>query len=243
MLIASSDNNKIKLLRSLINQKKARKEHRLFVVEGATLYKECPSLFIQEAFVRQGDVELLNLAKSKCNKVYEVESHIFDNISDVVTPSGIMAIVSYNVENCSIGNKILLLDGVKDPGNVGTLLRTAAGFNMDTVLLVDTADPYSPKVVRSTMGAIFKLGILELSRESAFDIIKEHEVFALDMGGEDLRSIVAPCQFVLAVGNEAHGISPQLRERADKIVAIKADGIESLNAAIAGAIAMFHFTK
>ncbi len=243
MLIASSDNNKIKLLRSLVNQKKARKEHRLFIVEGATLYRETPSFYIQDTFVRAGNQDLLQLAHSKCKNVYEVEPRVFDSISDVVSPSGIIATVSMYVEKCSLGNRILLLDGVKDPGNVGTLIRTAAGFKLDSVVLIDTADPYSPKVVRSAMGALFKLGVLEMSRLDAITALRGRNIFALDMDGVDLKTVTFEYDYIIAVGNEAHGISDEVKGIATKVVAIKAEGIESLNAAIAGSIAMFHFSK
>ncbi len=243
MVIASSANQKIAFLRSLINQKKARKEHRLFIVEGATLYKETPSLLIQETFVREGEEALISLASTKDAPVHVVSQKVFDSLSDTVTPSGIMAIVKKAQPNSSLGNSVLLLDGVMDPGNVGTLIRTAAGFEMDSVVLVDSAEAYSPKVVRSAMGAVFSLNIVETDREGSIALLGDRTVYALDMGGVDLKSVTVAKDYVIAVGNEAHGISKEIEDRADCIVAIKAKGIESLNAAVAGSIAMFHFSN
>ncbi len=242
MVIASSANQKIKFLRSLITHKKARKDNKKFIVEGATLFRETPSSLIEEVYCREGDFELLSMAVAKCSAVYEVSAAVFDSLSDTVSPSGILAIVRERQPNCSLGNKVLLLDGVSDPGNVGTLIRTAAGFKLDAVLLVDSAEAYSPKVVRSAMGGIFKLDVITTDRASALDMIKGRTLYALDMDGTNIKTLIKPRSYVIAVGNEAHGISPEIREQADYITSIVAPGIESLNAAVAGSIAMFQFS-
>ncbi len=215
----------------------------MFVVEGATLFKETPSSLIEEVYVRDGEDALVTLAMSKCQRVYVVVEHVFDSLSDTVTPQGIIAVVRENLEISSLGNQILLLDGLKDPGNIGTLIRSAAGFNLDTVILVDCADVYSPKVVRSAMGGIFKLNILAVDRDCVLPMIEDYTLYALDMGGTNLKTLIQPRKYVLCVGNEAHGISEEIESRADYLVGIKAPGIESLNASVAGSIAMFYFSR
>lgn len=242
--IVSKDNQKVKNLRALLRDKKARRSENKFVAEGVTLVKETPSLQISEVYVREGEEELLTLAKEKSDRVFILSEPVFNGLSDTVKPSGILAVVSINEENCSLGNKILLLDGIRDPGNIGTLIRSAAGFRYDTVILSDSADPYEPKAVRSSMGGIFKVNTVRLkSADEAVNLLSDIPIIALDMGGEDISDIKVPERFALVVGSESHGVSEVFRKCAAKIAAIPADGIESLNAGVAGSVAMYAFSK
>ncbi len=242
--IVSKDNQKVKNLRALLKDKKARRSENKFVAEGVTLVKETPSLQISEVYVREGEEELLKLAEEKSDRVYLLPEAVFNGLSDTVKPSGILAVVSINERKCSLGNRILLLDGIRDPGNIGTLIRSAAGFRYGTVILSDSADPYEPKAVRSSMGGIFKVNVVRVkSAEEAANLLSDIPIIALDMGGEDVASIEVPERFAIVVGSESHGVSEVFRTRAAKIAAIPADGIESLNAGVAGSVAMYVFGK
>lgn len=242
--IVSKDNRKVKSVRALLKDKKARKLENKFVAEGATLVKETPSLQISEIFVREGEEELLALAEEKCQTVSVLAESVFNSLTDTVNPSGILAVVSINEEICSLGNRILVLDSVRDPGNIGTLIRSAAGFKFDTVVLSDSADPYEPKAVRSSMGGVFKVGIKRVkSADEAAEILKGVPLIVLDMGGENICGINAPEKFAVVVGSESRGVSEVFKNRAAKIAAIDAGGIESLNAGVAGSIAMYVFSS
>lgn len=242
--IVSKDNQKVKNLRALLRDKKARRDESKFVAEGVTLVKETPSLQISEVYVREGEAELLRLAEEKSDRVFVLSEAVFNGLSDTVKPSGILAVVSINGENCSIGNKILVLDGIRDPGNIGTLIRSAAGFRFDSVVLSDAADPYEPKAVRSSMGGIFKVNIVRVKdAEEAVKVLSGVPIIALDMGGEDIARVEVPERFALVVGSESHGVSEIFRRLAAKTAAIRADGIESLNAGVAGSVAMYAFSK
>lgn len=242
--IVSKDNRKIKNLRALLSDKKARKQENKFVVEGETLVKETPSFMVSEVFVREGETELIKLAEEKCSEVFVVSETVFNAISDTVSPSGILATVSIKEEICSLGNRIILLDGVRDPGNVGTLIRSAAGFGFSAAILANSADPYEPKAVRASMGGIFKLNAVSRKTSSeAMELLAGYPVFALDMDGEDLDKVEVPEKFAIAVGSESHGVSSEVLAKAAKVLAIDARGIESLNAGVAGSIAMYAFSK
>ncbi len=238
----SKDNQKVKFVRSVTQYKKTRNENDLFTVEGATLFKETPSFLIKEVYVREGDIDLLTLAEEKSENVYTLDETAFKSISDVVAPSGILALVQKPVKNSIYGNKIMVLDGIQDPGNAGTIIRSAAGFKYDTVILVDSVEAFSPKVVRSSMGAIFKVSIQELSRQEAINNLSKYPIFALDMDGKDIRNFDFPGAFALVVGNEAQGISEEFISNSKQTLSIKSQGIESLNASVAASIAMFAST-
>lgn len=242
--IVSKDNRKVKSVRALLRDKKARKLENKFVAEGATLVKETPSFLISEIFVREGEDELLSLAEEKCDTVIVLSEPVFNSVTDTVNSAGILAVVSINEEICSLGNRILVLDGVRDPGNIGTLIRSAAGFKFDTVVLSDSADPYEPKAVRSSMGGIFKAGIIRVkSAEEAAELLKDFPLIVLDMGGENIGEMTAPEKFAVVVGSESRGVSEVFRNKAAKTAAIDAGGIESLNAGVAGSIAMYVFSN
>ncbi len=235
----SKDNNKVKFVRSVTQYKKTRNEHDVLTVEGETLFKETPSSLIEEVFVRDGETELLALAESRSDKVYILDDACFRSVSDVSSPSGILALVKKPCSNSSLGNRILLLDGIQDPGNAGTLLRSAAGFRFDTVIFSDSVEAYSPKVVRSSMSAIFKVNIVVADSDETMSLIADYPLYVTDMHGKDISEFTFPEKFVVAVGNEAKGISKKLRQSADEVISIRADGIESLNAGVAGSIAMY----
>lgn len=242
--IVSKDNQKVKNLRALLRDKKVRRDENKFVAEGVTLVKETPSSQISEVYVREGEEELLSLANAKSDRVFVLSEAVFNGLSDTVKPSGILAVVSINKRNCSLGNKTLVLDGIRDPGNIGTLIRSAAGFKYDSVVLSDAADPYEPKAVRSSMGGIFKVNIVRVKdAEEAVSVLSDIPIIALDMGGENISHMEVPERFALVVGSESRGVSEVFRERAAKIAAIQAGGIESLNAGVAGSVAMYAFSK
>jgi TrmH family RNA methyltransferase len=171
-------------------------------------------------------------------------------ISDTESPQGIFAVCSIPPPTSAYGNAILALDGVQDPGNVGTLLRTAAWFGVRTVLLGEgCADPHNPKVVRATQGAIFTLNLIErvqLQRELG-ELRKQgyaSNATVLDDSAEELAGVAPAPKSVIVLGNEAHGIRDEVRDSCDRRVYIPRLGEgESLNVAATGAILLYHFTR
>lgn len=183
--------------------------------------------------------------------VLEVSEREMKKLSDVSTPPGILAVVG-QPERRTLDpwpDRILLLDGVQDPGNVGTLIRTAAWLGIDAVAFgPGTADPYAPKVVRSTMGGLWDVAMSHVDDLPAWlDQAAAHKagIWVTDMAGTSLEDWQPSSPSVVVIGSEAHGVSDAVRRAATGTITIRgAEGpkaVESLNAAVAGAIVMSHW--
>ena len=242
--ISSKNNEHIKSIRALIKDKKARIEENSFVCEGVNLVKDIPSFaLIKEIYIKeskQKDLESI-LSRHNC-ETYIVEDSIFDYISDTENPSGIIAVLEKFKQKNVSSNFIVLLDGLHDPGNVGTIIRTCAAKDIKDVILVNCCEIYSPKCIRATMGGIFYINCIELQSYN-FDMIKDYNICSLDMNGENIFDFKLNGKTCLCVGSEAHGISKELKEKSNKILSIPMHNIESLNASISMAIGIYALKK
>ncbi len=244
MVITSIANEKVKLLRSLADAKN-RKELGLYVAEGANLVKDIPSpesvrlLFVKESKQSQF-AEIISRFPSE---VVVLSDDLFDRVSDTVTPAGIAAVVEIpkTTDISDINDeKIIVLDHVADAGNVGAVLRTAVAAGYKTAVLLGSADPYSPKAVRASMSAIFKINLC-FSNNNAFLCSKNivnYDIMVLDMAGENIFSHVPQRKYALVVGNEAHGVSDEIKAVGRKL-SIPMTAMESLNAAVSAGVAMY----
>lgn len=242
--ITSKANEKVKQVKKL-SEKKFRDELGLYTAEGFTLLRDMPeSVEVQSFFVAEGQEGQAEAITSRFDApVYAVTEAVMNYIADTVTPSGILAVIRRTDGKPSGGNS-LVLDRVSDSGNVGTLLRTAAAFGYTDVYLINTADAYSSKVARSSMGGIFKVNLIEATEEEAISALSNHYKIALDMGGEEIGKAAAKAPVALFLGSEAHGLSENLTASADVVLSIPMqNGMESLNVAVAGAIAMHAFLR
>ncbi len=232
--IDSRQNSKIKYLVKLSNPK-FLKEQKLFKIEGFhALEMAKESGVLKSVFVTK---EIKDLDVDQ----YVISSQLMETISSVKSPQGVICVCEFIKEKKTFGDKILCLDNVSDPGNLGTLLRTALAFGYDDVILLDGCSQYNEKVLQSTQGAIFKLNIL-----NNFDLksLKNYEIYATEIKGSvDLSTISSKTKHILVLGNEAHGVSKDVLELATKRIRIDIQNIESLNVAIAGAIAMYQLSK
>ena len=175
-----------------------------------------------------------------------VSDDVFRHLSDEKTPQGILcrARIPKRPLTPPKGN-CLLLDGVADPGNLGTILRTAnaAGYN-EVYLTKECADPYSPKSVRASMSGVFFTKIYRAERSEILSVLKEIPILIADMGGSNVFSYVPPKQFALVIGNEANGVSNEVKNAAFHTLKIPMqDTQESLNAAISAGIIMYVLQK
>lgn len=241
MKITSTQNDRIKFVRSLKN-KRERDAFGVFAVEGVNILRDVPAdTHVRELFIKESEYEKLSFIKRSVGiEATIVADKIFDAMCDTVTPSGALAVVDKK-PSLPVGRTALLLCGVSDSGNVGTIIRTCVARGIDTVLLYgDCADPYSPKSVRATMGGIFHINIITILPGDLLALKDEYEVVSLDMNGEDIFSYKRKGKLIIAVGGEAHGIPQEIRELSDKILSIPMSGkIESLNAAVSAAVAMY----
>ena len=242
-LITSTKNQYVKLAKSL-GEKKFRKETGMFFVEGKNLIKDLPKdADIQYIFAVEDCFEQANkLAKLHSNaKLFFVANSVMQTIADTVTPAGILAICKIPTrEFCMPTGNALLLDGVSDPGNLGTIFRTAAACDFKSIYLVDSADMYSPKVVRATLGGMFKVDAYDIDFETAKLLLENSNSAVLDMGGTNIleENIQSPVLFV--AGNEAHGVRDEFKKLAKHVYSLPMkNGVESLNVAVATSVAMY----
>ena len=232
--IESRQNERIKDLMKL-SLSKYSKEQRLFKIEGfhaLEMAKQSGTLL--SVFTTE---ELPDLHVPQ----YLVSKDIMESISSVKSPQGVICVCSYLDEMPIKSNKVLLLDNIQDPGNLGTILRTALAFGYTDVILRGGCSQYNEKVLQATQGAIFNLNIIPFEDE---DQLEGYEIIATEIKGSvDLSTVGKIKKHILVLGNEAHGVSKEFLEIADKRVRIDINEIESLNVAIAGAIAMYQLSK
>ena len=187
------------------------------------------------------------VAKAGC-PVWVGASKDLASISDARSDQGVVAAAPFPSDLEVQAGGCLVLDGVQDPGNVGTLIRTAAWFGVQSVICgPDTADPYQPKVVRSTQGGLWDVTVVRRgSIEAVVADLEGRNVFVADMAGEDLNAWRPPADAALVIGSEAHGPSKELKAVAAGCVTIAGSSpraTESLNAAVAGGILLQHWMK
>jgi TrmH family RNA methyltransferase len=245
----SPHNARIALVRELRTAKGRRAEGR-FAAEGPTLLEEADrsGLRPQEIYATAGG--LARFASSRWEAegipIYLVPDRVFERLSDVESPTGVLAVFELpkrTVSDVLAGDgPILLLAGVNDPGNAGTLVRSAEAFGAAGVLFGrGGVDPFAPKVVRAAMGSIFRLPVASVEAEEllAAAAAAGRPVIATDTEGEDAAVVGIPANAVLAVGNERRGVRDWL-PRWDRAVRIRQrSSAESLNAAVAGSIVLY----
>lgn len=233
-MIASVQNNKIKELAKL-DLAKYRKLQKKFIVEGPHLVSEAKKhQVLLETYTIHPNLEGELVSKEVMKKITHTDS--------VVSQIGVCKLIEKN----KIEEKVLILDQVQDPGNLGALLRSAAAFNFKTVFLSEgCVDLYNAKVIRSSQGAIFKLNfifgdILEFIKA----ISSTHQVYKTDvLDGEDISFLSFKSKVAIILGNEGNGISKEVRELPLKNIYIKMTDVESLNVSVAGSILMYELNK
>lgn len=239
---------KIKIAKKL-QMKKYRQELNLFVAEGLRLcemaadFSEIEFGFCTEEFLRNERAKKLVEKLQKVTEIFKVPSNTFDKISDTQTPQGILLVVKqkiFDVEEVLKKSLIVALDGVQDPGNVGTILRTAEAFGCGIILLDGAADIFNSKVVRSSMGAIFSVPAVQMSHEKFLQTMKKanFEVSAavLDSKSENYLNHDFTKKSAVVFGSEADGVTEKISSAAKKIFIPMLGNAESLNVATAAAI-------
>lgn len=253
-MITSSQNSKIKLVRALLGRAKERREASAFVVEGVRLVEEAEAkdwrfrlaLFDSSLHVRgKSIVERLT---SRGVDVEEVSESLMKSLSDTETPQGILAVLEISsLPIPSLLNFVLIPDQIRDPGNLGTLLRSAAATGVQAVLLPpETTDAFAPKVVRSGMGAHFRLPIQSMTWEEIEQRSKlaNLHMYVADMDGRSCWETDLSRPLALIIGSEAEGVSEQARKLASQQISVPMTGnIESLNAGVAGSVLMFEVVR
>lgn len=247
MIITSKDNEIIKNIKKL-KEKKYRLDS--YIVEGIKMVKEAISENQEMALIAIREDFKIDF-DTKNTKIVTISNKIFNDISDVKTPQGILAVIKKNQNNQIETNSdyILALDSLQDPGNMGTIIRTADSANINQIIInKTTVDPYSPKVIRSTMGAIYRTNIIEVEDLKA--TLKEMKLKGFQIITTDLKATQSIYDInynnktVVVIGNEANGVSQEILQIADKKVIIPMLGkTESLNASIAASIMIYEYVR
>lgn len=241
MIITSLNNEKIKYLTKL-NQKKYRSD--TFLVEGKHLVEEAYKKKLVKLLIVLEDYQLDNIDNVDTIKVsYDVMKKI--SLTD--TPPKIMAEV-IKKEDKKIGNKVIILDDITDPGNLGTIIRSAVAFNFDTVILSNnTTDLYNPKVIRATEGMLFNINIIRDNLLNIIPKLKEEKYFILGTkvtNGKDIIKYHNINKIALIMGNETRGMNRDLDNLCDDYIYIKMNNkCESLNVGVSASILMYELNK
>lgn len=242
MIIESLDNKKIKCLKKL-NHRKERDLEGLFLIEGTNL--------IVEAYDSNLLTELILLKNTEIDidikKTYVTDT-IMQQLSSLTTPVSVIGVCKKKKPNANLGNRLLILDELQDPGNLGTIIRSAVAFNIDTIILgVGTVDLYNPKVVRATQGMIFKINIIEADLSDIIMKLKQDNYIILGTSvieSIEVKNFKAPDKFALIMGNEGRGIKKELIALCDELLYIKMNSAcESLNVAIACSIILYQLIE
>ena len=237
-ILNSLDNPKVKLLDQL-KDKKYRKEHSQFLAEG---FNTCSTLIqklnLNSIFTLEDHLEEVEKIAPE-NKLFIINKKILNKVSNAITPSGIIAIFDIPKTSATLTGGIVLAQ-IQDPGNMGTLIRTAAAMNLKTVVSIESVDVWGPKVVQATAGTIAHLNIFEISWKELLEKKDKLELCALIVkDGKDAKDIDFKNK-LLVIGNEAHGIPKEWVKDCEKKLTLQMPGkTESLNAAVAGSIAMY----
>ena len=248
-MITSSSNTQVKRVIQLSRKARERKKQQIFVVEGRKMFQEAPREWLEQVYVTENfEIEHNNVLDGIDYEV--VEERIFTQMSDTQTPQGILCLVKmpvYTLDEVLKGDNPLcvILEDLQDPGNVGTIFRTAEGAGVTGILLSrNTVDLFNPKTIRSTMGSIYRMPFLYV--EDLCEILPELEKRSIHTYAAHLRGENAyDCEdyrrgTAFFIGNEGNGLSERLSSRADSFIKIPMEGkVESLNAAIASSILMY----
>ena len=242
MVYSSIDNKTIKEIKKL-NNKKYRDKTNLFLVEGEHLVLEAS---------KKGFIKTLILEENTCLKLdvdtIYVTRNVINYISELDTPQNIMAICEKKSDNKIIGNKLLILEDIQDPGNLGTIIRSALAFNIDTIILSkNTVDLYNSKVIRGSQGMLFHINIVIYDLKKTIPELKKEDYKILGTKvtkAKSLKSIEKYSRFAIIMGNEGNGMSDEISRLCDDFIYIDMNPLcESLNVGVATSIILYELDK
>ena len=241
MLITSRDNSKIKHIRKLLDKKNSFNEG-LFVIEGENL--------IEEAIKNNLLTELYVLDGYPCNYDFNYDSVSLDVMKSISSLSSTPRLIGISkfINKSELGNRIVILDGVQDPGNIGTIIRNSVAFDVDTIVLSKgCVSPYNDKVLRSTGGMIYNINIVISDIESIIEELKKKNI---KIYGTSLKSSISlqnmpkSDKYAIVFGNEGNGVSERVLNKCDMNIRIDMNSsCESLNVGVSSGIVLYHMYK
>lgn len=242
MIINSKDNKKVKQWLKY-HKKKYRDQDKCFIVEGEHLIQEALAANALECIVVRENFE----CNYQCDQIYYVSNEIMDRLCVSVSKSNMIGICHQSISNINTYQRVILLDNVQDPGNVGTIIRSAYSFGFDAVILGNNCcDAYNEKCIASTQGALFHLPIIRMDILEAIDLLKANQVKVYGTSLQEshfLQDIKISDKMAIVVGNEGSGVSDEVLANCDANIKIEMSNFESLNVAIAASICMYTLRK
>ncbi len=254
-MITSSTNAKIKNIVQLNTSSKARREQGVFVAEGTKMFLEAPidsihQVFVSESYYDKG--EYLDQIEKLSYEI--VEDSVFRKASDTMNPQGILCVIRQNNSNIKAmlvepRPLLMVLEGIQDPGNLGTIIRTGEGAGVTGIIMDrNTADVFNPKVIRATMGSIFRVpfAYTENLPDTLIQMKKQDiRIYAAHLSGHQFYYEEDYCGgSAFLIGNEGNGLSESITEYADTCIKIPMQGqVESLNAAVSASILMYEVMR
>ena len=254
-MITSASNDRIKEVKKLMKSASLRREKELYIVEGIRMVREIPADAIRTLYVAESMADkFADVCKEKNASVEIVRDSVFQSMSDTNTPQGILAEVyqKQTTEEDLFGRDtdpfLLIIERLQDPGNLGTIIRTAEGAGVTGIILSsDSVDIYNPKVVRSTMGSVFRMPIFVAENlADTVEWVKKQgiPVYGAHLNGDTFyeKDFSGKCAFL--VGNEGNGLSDEISAKADELIRIPMCGqVESLNAAVSTAVIVYEVLR
>lgn len=237
MLITSINNQTIKELDKL-KQKKYRDLEQKFLIEGEHLVEEAEKSGVLEKIILLENSEY----HSNLEKIY-VSKNVMKKLSSLDTPPNIIGVCKM-LSKKELGKKVLLLDDIQDPGNLGTIIRSSVAFNVDSIVMsLNTVDLYNPKVIRSTQGMIFKINLIKDDLGQVIEKLKSKNIpiYTTNVnGGENIKNINSTDSYGLIMGNEGNGVKDEISTLADRKIYIPMNSkVESLNVSVAASILLY----
>lgn len=257
-IVKSKDNKKIKYVKAL-STKKHRDEENAFIIEGVKYINEAIKekvhiiylIFLENALKKQDVKNLYDSAISLSLNIIVCEASVFNYLADTINSQGVIAVINKkeSIHTLDDYNFVIFCDRIQDPGNLGTIIRTADAFGPACVVLnKGCVDPYNPKVVRATAGAIFRVPIISIDENE--EIINKLEntdfkiISTVVNSNKSFNNIASMKKICLVIGNEGQGVSQEIVNKSHEIITIKMTGnAESLNASIAAGISIYEIRK
>lgn len=250
--IDSKENKQYKFFKSLFI-KKYRDEYKLFLLEGNKLFKEAlkENIEIENIICTEKMLEKLkDFENTICNKNIKItvlSLNLFNSLTEMTHSEGIITIVNYIKEKEISSKTMILLDEINDPGNFGTIIRCANAFGIKDILTLNSVDKYNPKVLRASMGAIFRTNILKVNLEKILQLKNQgYRLISttLNEKSKNLEELSFNGKNIIIMGNEANGVKKEILNISDEFLKIEIDNsMESLNVSIASAIIMNEIYK
>lgn len=243
MLISSKQNDIIKYANSIKEPKYSKKYGECFVESEKVVNELVGRNIVSTILVDENKTDkykyILNVFKGK---VYEITESISNYLTESVTSSGIFAFVKIPNNTSVVGDRILVLDNLQDPSNLGAIIRSAMAFNFKSIIMISGVYPYSAKVIRSSMGYVFDINLISYNTTQLIDFLQKNKynLVSADMSGVDLKGFKAQYPLALVIGNEGNGVSSELKQLSKHVVKIPMDNnVESLNASVSASIIMY----